>query len=106
MTIKPSLRAITRRHFFEQASFGIGGLALASLMDDVVLAQGSRPPAFQFDFTPKVKRVIYLFMAGAPSQIDLFDPKPALTKSDGQGSTEEVIKGARSAVVTRTTEKL
>ena len=56
--MKPGLRHITRRHFFEQASFGIGGLALASLMDNVVLAnaQGASP-ARGLQFPPKVKRV-------------------------------------------------
>lgn len=90
------LRSLTRRHFFEQASFGIGGLALASLMDDVVLAAALQKPVGApggLHFAPKVKRVIYLFMAGAPSQIDLFDPKPALRKHDGQDIPEEFIKG-------------
>src|SRR5688500_18035232 len=86
---KPSLRTLTRRHFFEQASFGIGGLALASLLDDVVLRAAGQSPGPALHFAPKVKRVIYLFMAGAPSQIDLFDPKPALTKHDGQDIPEE-----------------
>ena len=87
---RPSLRAITRRHFFEQTSFGIGGLALASLMDTGVLASPSAQAIAAsgarraLDFPAKAKRVIYLFMAGAPSQLDLFDPKPALTKHDGQ----------------------
>ena len=101
----PSLRGITRRHFFEQASFGIGGLALASLMDDVVLAGASgdrqarsrRRPARRF--APRAKRVIYLFMAGAPSQIDLFDPKPTLTKHDGQDIPDEFVKGERFAFI-------
>ncbi|MEN3337893.1 MAG: hypothetical protein V7647_1569 [Acidobacteriota bacterium] len=50
------LHHITRRHFFEQASFGIGGLALASLMDRVVLAsaQGGAAPAHALQFAPKV----------------------------------------------------
>jgi uncharacterized protein (DUF1501 family) len=103
---RPSLRAVTRRHFFEQASFGIGGLALASLIDDALLAQGSRPPAYKFDYPPKVKRVIYLFMAGAPSQLDLFDPKPALTKHDGQDIPEELIKGERFAFIKGTPKLL
>src|SRR5688500_14477469 len=102
---RPGLRTVTRRHFFEQASFGIGGLALASLMDGVVLAsdsggvrlQGEGRAARTLQFTPRIKRVIYLFMAGAPSQIDLFDPKPILTKHDGQDIPEEVIKGERIA---------
>ena len=91
--MKGSLRSITRRHFFEQASFGIGGLALASLIDESLLAQGSRPPAYKFDYTPKVKRVIYLFMAGAPSQLDLFDSKPALVEWDGKPAPEDLNKG-------------
>src|SRR4029450_1257879 len=101
-----SLRHITRRHFFETASFGIGGLALASLMGDVVRAQtqdttprppGQVPPGLQF--APRARRVIYLFMAGAPSQIDLFDPKPALVKYDGQDIPEEFVKGERFAFI-------
>ena len=68
----PALRAVTRRHFFEQAAFGIGGLALASLMDQVVLADaGAASRRAALHFAPRAKRVIYLFMAGAPSQIDL-----------------------------------
>ena len=99
-----SLRGITRRHFFEQASFGIGGLALASLMDDVVLA-GASPqesaagPSVAKRFAPRAKRVIYLFMAGAPSQIDLFDPKPTLVKHDGQDIPDELVKGERFAFI-------
>src|SRR4026207_2046191 len=100
------LRSITRRHFFEQASFGIGGLALASLIDEALLAQESRPPTSKSDYPPKVKRVIYLFMAGAPSQLDLFDPKPALTKHDGQDIPEELIKGERFAFIKGTPKLL
>jgi hypothetical protein len=99
---------VTRRHFFEQASFGIGGLALASLMDGVLLAeaQSQTSPARTLHFAPKVKRVIYLFMAGAPSQIDLFDPKPALTKHDGEDIPEEFIKGERFAFIKGTPKLL
>ncbi len=53
-----------------------------------------------------MKRVIYLFMAGAPSQIDLFDPKPALTKHDGQDIPEELIKGERFAFIKGTPKLL
>src|SRR5258707_15571401 len=95
-----SLRHVTRRHFFEQAAFGLGGVALASLLGDVALAQaqeGTRVPGLQF--APRAKRVIYLFMAGAPSQLDLFDPKPALTKHDGQDIPPEYVKGERFAFI-------
>ena len=90
-----SLRRVTRRYFFEQASLGIGGLALASLVGDRVFAQTppGRPVA------PRAKRVIYLFMAGAPSQIDLFDPKPTLVTHDGQDIPEEFVKGERFAFI-------
>ncbi len=109
---RPSLRAITRRHFFEQTSFGIGGLALASLMDTGVLASPSAQAIAAsgarraLDFPAKAKRVIYLFMAGAPSQLDLFDPKPALTKHDGQEIPEELIKGERFAFIKGTPKLL
>jgi len=92
-TTNESLREITRRHFFrEAAGFGIGSLALASLMRerlfaftpeaDTILSQAARAIAPQI--AVKAKQVIYLFMAGAPSQVDLFDNKPLLQKHDGQ----------------------
>jgi hypothetical protein len=86
------LREITRRHFFRDAGFGIGSVALASLTNDRLfgftgdadprVAQEARRRAPHF--APKAKQVIYLFMAGAPSQVDLFDNKPLLQKYDGQ----------------------
>jgi hypothetical protein len=100
-----SLRHITRRHFFERTSFGLGSVALASLMGDVARAQSGlmtgtgSPQAPTLDFVPRAKRVIYLFMAGAPSQIDLFDPKPVLTTHDGQDIPEEFVKGERFAFI-------
>jgi hypothetical protein len=105
---RSGLQMVTRRHFFEQASFGIGGLALASLMDGVLLAeaQSQVPSARPLHFAPKVKRVIYLFMAGAPSQLDLFDPKPALTTHDGEDIPEEFIKGERFAFIKGTPKLL
>ncbi|MGA1368709.1 MAG: DUF1501 domain-containing protein [Blastocatellia bacterium] len=87
-------RALTRRHFFQQAGFGIGGLALASLSEATGQAAlpVAPPPA-------KAKRVIFLFMAGGPSQLDLFDPKPALNKYDGEPIPEELIAGERFAFI-------
>src|SRR5688500_13249719 len=107
--IRPeSLRSITRRHFFEQASFGIGGIALASLIDRAVTAPAPQPPAAgrTLPFRPKAKCVIYLFRAGAPSQLDLFDPKPALNKHDGQDIPSELIKGERFAFIKGTPKLL
>src|ERR671936_122179 len=96
------LREITRRHFFKQSGFGIGGLALSALLDEKLFAQqppsqlASRAP----HFAPKAKKIIYLFMAGAPTQLDLFDNKPALQKHDGQEIPAEFIpKGERFAFI-------
>jgi hypothetical protein len=91
------LRALTRRHFFRQAGFGIGGMALTQLLRRDLLAAPleTRPP----HFAPKAKSVIYLFMAGAPSQIDLFDPKPKLQQLDGSNAPDEVFKGERFAFI-------
>ena len=103
-----SLLTLTRRHFFRQAGFGIGSLALASLLDERLFGaagdavamqtpQGSRPA--RPHFAPRAKQVIYLFMAGAPSQIDLFDHKPKLQQYDGQPIPEEIVKGERFAFI-------
>src|SRR5919201_1267131 len=96
------LREITRRHFFKQSGFGIGGLALSALLDEKLFAQqppsqlASRAP----HFAPKAKQIIYLFMAGAPTQLDLFDNKPALQKHDGEEIPSEFIpKGERFAFI-------
>ena len=92
--LSDSLTDITRRHFFKQAaSFGIGSMALGSLMNEKLLAASVSAIA------PKAKRVIYLFMAGAPSQLDMFDYKPALQKHDGQPIPEEFIQGERFAFI-------
>jgi hypothetical protein len=83
---------VTRRHFFRQSGFGIGSLALLGLLDERTFAEDATPLRTAADplavkpphFAPKAKSVIYLFMAGAPSQVDLLDPKPILRKHDGQ----------------------
>src|SRR6188474_3638664 len=102
---KHVLREITRRHFFREAGFGVGTVALASLMNERLLA--FTPEADQAvaaaahtigpHFAPKAKQVIYLFMAGAPSQVDLFDHKPKLRQYDGQPIPEDIVKGERFA---------
>src|SRR3954469_10733508 len=111
-----SLRDLTRRHFFRQAGFGIGSLALASLIDERLLASAGFAHGSAADaagtasaeavaramgphFAPKAKQIIYLFMAGAPSQIDLFDNKPKLQQYDGQPIPEDIVKGERFAFI-------
>ena len=100
---------VTRRHFFEQARSASAASRSRRWWTGRARAQaqradGSRPARLQF--APRVKRVIYLFMAGAPSQIDLFDPKPALTKHDGQDIPAELIKGERFAFIKGTPKLL
>ena len=91
------LQRITRRHFFGSTGFGIGSLALASTLNDKIFAADTVPGGFHH--APKAKSIIFLFMAGAPSQLDLFDYKPKLNQYDGQPCPEELIKGERFAFI-------
>lgn len=105
---------ITRRHFFEECRVGIGAMALAALLGDGKLtraASASSQPvgAARNPLSPrpshfpgKAKSVIYLFMAGGPSQLDLFDYKPTLAKLDGQPIPPSVIKDGRYAFIQKT----
>ncbi len=102
------LQAITRRHFFKQAGFGIGTAALAGLLPRDLLAAAASAQArgaHGTDFPPRAKNVIYLFMAGAPSQVDLLDHKPKLTTLHGTNAPDEIVKGERFAFI-RGTPKL
>ena len=84
---------LTRRHFLGRASAGLGVVALASLLDrDLFAAPGA---AAAPHFTPRAKRVIYLFQSGAPSQMDLFDHKPKLADRRGTELPDSVRKGQR-----------
>jgi hypothetical protein len=97
------LLELTRRTLLREASYGIGGLALANLLAASANAQqkpltdpmAPKPP----QFAPKAKNVIFLFMAGAPSQFDLFEPKPTLNRFDGQECPDDLIKGERFAFI-------
>ncbi len=91
--------AITRRHFFGDCGVGVGKIALASMLASSMSgsALGAKPLAAHF--AARAKRVIYLFMAGAPSQLDLFDYKPVLAKHDGQPVPAEVVKDQRYAFI-------
>jgi hypothetical protein len=92
----------TRRHFFQQCGMGLGTLALASLWNEGHAAPAqpalvNRLAPKQGHFAAKAKRVIYLFMAGGPSQIELFDHKPRLNELHGKPIPEEFVKGKRFA---------
>src|SRR5437899_5645885 len=98
-------RLITRRWFFRQCGVGLGSVALASLLgagkaDGAVAIRAANPLAPKHPpLTPKAKRVIYLFMGGAPSQLDLFDHKPALVKYNGKPVPPEVVMGQKYAFI-------
>jgi len=106
-TLDPIRNQLTRRHFFADCGIGLGKIALASLLAggtaQRVMASASdnplqpRPP----HAAPRAKRVIYLFMAGAPSQLDLFDYKPALAQHDGQPIPAEIVRDQRYAFIRR-----
>ncbi|MDG2359127.1 MAG: DUF1501 domain-containing protein [Planctomycetaceae bacterium] len=102
--------ATTRRHFFGQGALGLGTAALASLMGEQ--AQGAKGDSDFANpdrvgglsalphFAPKAKRAIYLFMAGAPSQIDFFDHKPKLSEMFDKDLPESVRNGQRLTTMT------
>jgi hypothetical protein len=98
--------SVTRRHFFQDCGIGLGKMALASLLAGAagrnalagpVAANplAPKPP----HFTPKAKAVIHLFMAGAPSQLELFDYKPELARLEGKPIPPSVIGGQRYAFI-------
>ncbi len=107
MTDLSPLRDQTRRHFFENCGVGVGRIALASMLarqlgvtERASAADAANPTAPKpTHFPATAKRVIYLFMAGAPSQLDLFDYKPTLEKLEGKPIPPEVIKGQRYAFI-------
>jgi hypothetical protein len=104
-TIQNELRDITRRHFFGQCAVGLGSIALNCLLSHDGFGEPQRP---QIDPTnpmaprkppllARAKRVIYLFMAGGPSQLELFENKPKLRELHGRKPPESLMKGKRFA---------
>ena len=108
-----ALRYLNRRHFLQQCGLSLGGMALGSLIGCGMLSPKKekvdgvagnidlsnpflpRPP----HFAPKAKSVIYLHMAGAPSQLELFDFKPELTKMNGQDCPQSFLEGKKFAFI-------
>src|SRR6266566_7835890 len=89
---------MTRRHFFGRSATGIGALALGSLLNPALFSALGEESQFALGrphFAPKAKRVIYLFMAGGPAQMDLLDYKPALEKLHGTELPSSVRMGQR-----------
>jgi hypothetical protein len=104
------LRSFTRRHFLKESAMGLGALAMGSLLGGCNFgAKSSNPvlydPAHPLlpkspPFLGKAKSVIYLHMAGAPSQLELFDYKPELMKMDGQDCPQSLLAGKKFAFIT------
>ncbi len=97
---------LTRRHFFSRTATGFGAAALGSLLNPGLLsswaaeAAPGRGALGKPHFTPKAKRVIYLFMAGGPAQMELYDHKPALEKLHNSELPESVRMGQRITTMT------
>jgi hypothetical protein len=94
-------QALTRRFFFSQCGMGVGAIALQQLLAEGASAAPTDNPLAQRQphFAAKAKSVIYLHMAGSPSQLDLFDYKPMLVKHNGENCPEEFLKGKRFAFI-------
>jgi len=97
-------KMITRRYFFKECGVGLGLMALSSLLRNASAFGGT--PSLDNPFAPrapqfpaKAKRVIYLFQAGGPSQLDLFNHRPALEKYDGQSIPAEIVKNQQYAFI-------
>jgi len=93
-------RILSRRAFLTQSTTGLGAMALATLLKPRLLAANSAANPAQgalktLHFAPKAKRVIYLFQSGAPSHLDLFDPKPKLKDMTGEELPPSVRMGQR-----------
>ncbi len=105
---KAALQYFSRRHFLKESAMGLGGLALGALLGCHRGPGGGTPivfdPAHPLEpklppFAGKAKSVIYLHMAGAPSQLELFDYKPELMKMDGQDCPPSLLAGKRFAFI-------
>ena len=104
-----AMKAHTRRHFLKESAMGLGALAMGSLLGGCGSSAG-RPNPVAFDparpllpksppFAAKAKSVIFLHMAGAPSQLELFDYKPELLKMDGQDCPPSLLAGKQFAFI-------
>src|SRR5260370_6075824 len=107
-TFKEHCQEITRRQFFQDCSYGVGKIALASLLTGTLAGKGmTGQPTSQANplaprrphFAPKARAVIHLFMAGAPNQLEMFDYNPALPRLERQPIPPSVIGGQRYAVI-------
>jgi len=91
--------AITRRHFFGQTGLGLGTAALASLLPEQTCSAAGGLPGLPH-FAPTAKRAIYLFMAGAPCQMDMFDYKPKMDAMYDKDLPDSIRQGQRLTTMT------
>lgn len=97
----------TRRHFLTTAASGLGGAAVSSLLaQDQLVAAESQGRKQETHFPARAKACIFIFMAGGPSHVDLFDPKPVLMKRDGQKMPDSLLKDAEFAFIKKEEAKL
>jgi hypothetical protein len=104
-----ALLSQTRRNFLTSSACGLGAAGLASLLsDDGLLAADAENPLAprSTHFEPRAKSCIFIFMAGAPSHLDLFDPKPRLNQLHGQPMPDEQLKDVRFAFIKKDSVRL
>jgi len=113
MTMHPAeeRRLLTRREYLTTSASGLGLLGLGSLLsqEGILSAQDAAVNPLQprfGHFAPKAKNCIMFFLEGAPSQLDLFDPKPKLNELDGEKLPESMLKNVRFAFIQKDTVKL
>jgi hypothetical protein len=102
-------RQITRRWFFHDCAVGVGAIALGELLRQAGFAAATRTDPLSPKsphYPAKAKRVIYLFMAGGPSHLELLDYKPQLAKYDGKLPPADLLHGYRAAFINPSTTKL
>src|SRR5438876_5853918 len=92
-------RFVTRRWFLRDCAVGLGTLALAELLGGKAGASTDPLAPKKPHHEAKAKRVVYLFMAGGPSHLEMFDNKPQLAKYDGTLPPPELLKGYRAAFI-------
>jgi len=95
-------RLLSRRWFFGECGVGLAGIAAGTLASREAAAGLAKPSPLAVKpphHAPRAKRVVYLFQAGAPSHLELFDPKPELTKRDGTLPPAELLRGYRAAFI-------
>jgi hypothetical protein len=92
-------REVSRRTFLRNSGGGIGLAALGGLLGTGAQGAATMLPGFPH-YPPRAKRIIYLFQSGAPSQMDLFDPKPQMQAQRGRDLPESIRKGQRLTTMT------